>query len=279
LVELFGLIAALAGTGCSLVIDRDRQQCLSDGDCQKRGGDFAGTVCVDQICELAPALGCLGEADRPAPAESRTLTVVIRVRDLITEQPMVGVTGRLCRKLDVTCDEPVGNDLAGDQNGNLIASVDAAFDGYVEIRARHRMPGLYFFHPPVDTDRDAFVPLLSPEALARFAQLEGKPLSPDRGHVMLAAFDCRSRPAAGLRLFALDGGDGETTPFYMGEKFPEMPAMVTDRSGRGGLLNLRPGVVTVAADLAAPDDRRVGAASVLVRSGVITYTSLVPTPR
>jgi hypothetical protein len=280
-VELFALIAVLTGTACTLLVDRDRQQCLSDDDCRKRGGAFAGTVCVDQICELEPTLSCVGAVNGRAPSESRKLTVVIRVRDMITEQPMAEVTGRLCRKLDLSCSEPVGSDFAGDQNGNMVVPVDVGFDGYVELRARDMLPGLYFFHTPVDTDRaDAFVPLLSPAVLARFAQLNGRPLSPDRGHVMVTAQDCQNRPAEGLRLSTLDGGDDQTTPFYVVEKSlvaaANVAAPATDRSGRGGFINVRPGAVTLAADLAAPDDRRAGTASVLVRSGVITYTSLSP---
>jgi hypothetical protein len=278
-IEILALVATLAATACTVLVDRDRQQCLTDDDCRRRGGAFTGSFCKDQICEPDPTWSCLGGVNWAPADESRMFTVIIRVRDLITEQPMAGVSGRLCRKLDLTCNDPLGTEVVADQNGNLVAQVEMGFDGYFEIWAKDKLPGLYFFYPPVAANRDVpFVPMFSPAVLAQFAQLNGKQLVPDRGHVMLGAYDCQQRPAEGLRLITLDG-DGETSPFYVADKFPKVTATETDRSGRGGFINLRPGTVTVAADLAPPDNRRVGAVSVIVRSGVITFTSLVPSPR
>jgi hypothetical protein len=276
LVQLL-VAATLAASACSVLVDRSRQQCYTDDDCHAHGEAFAGSVCIKQVCEPDPTWACLGGVDWPTPTDVRKATVTIKVRDLITEEPMVGVTGRLCRKLDLTCSDPVTSDLAADQNGNLVVIVDVGFDGYVEMRAKDKMPGLYFFYPPVDGDREvSFVPLLNPAVLGQFAQLNGKQLVADRGHVLIGAYDCQKHPAEGLR-FATTDGDGETTPFYVLEKLPKVTATETDRSGRGGFINLRPGTVTVSADLV--DGRHVGSASVLVRSGTITYTSLVPSPR
>jgi hypothetical protein len=275
LVVLLG--AALPASACTVLVDRNRQQCATDDDCRLRGEAFTGSTCVDSVCAPDPTWSCLGVGDPPPAAESRRYTVTIRVRDLVTEQPMPGVSGRLCRKLDLACSQPIGGEIQADQNGDLVTEVELGFDGYAELRAKDKMPGLYFFYPPVDRDRDVpFVPLLPPAVLTQFAQLNGKQLVPDRGHVLMGAYDCLRRPAEGIHLSSLDG-DGDTSAFYVLEKFPKVIATATDRSGRGGFINFRPGPVAVSGDLG--DGRHVASVSLLIRPGTITYTSLAPSPR
>ena len=36
--------------GCSLLLDKDRKQCATNQDCENRGADFAGSVCVASLC-------------------------------------------------------------------------------------------------------------------------------------------------------------------------------------------------------------------------------------
>jgi hypothetical protein len=269
------LALAIIAAGCSVWVDRGREQCSSDQDCQSRGEAFAGSTCQMSVCQPDPTWSCLGSVDWSPPAQSRLATVIIRVRDLVTEQPMLGVTARLCRKLDLTCSQPIGEDLVADQDGNLVMRVEAGFDGYAELRAKDKMPGLYFFYPPVDKDRDVpFVPLLSPPLLAQFAQLNSQQPTSDRGHVLLVAYDCPGHPAEGVHLSTPDG-DG--TAFYVVDKFPKISATATDRSGRAGFINLKAGTVTVVGELA--DERRVSSLGLLIRPGAITYTALVPSPR
>jgi hypothetical protein len=278
LIELaIAVLAALPTTACTVLVDRNRQQCSTNEDCRLRGEAFAGSTCVDFVCAPDPTWACLAVGDAPPPAESRKYTVTIRIRDLVTEQPMPGVVGRLCRKLDITCSQPVGGEIPADQDGNLVVEVEPGFDGYAELRAKDKMPGLYFFFPPVQENRDVpFVPLLPPAVLAQFAQLNGKQLIAGRGHVLLGAYDCLRRPAEGIHLSSVDG-DADTAAFYVLEKFPKVVATETDRSGRGGFINVPPGPVAVAGDLA--DGRHVASVSVLIRPGTITYTSLTPLPR
>jgi hypothetical protein len=271
------VLVALPATGCTVLVDRNRQQCTTDEDCRLRGEAFAGATCFEGVCAPDPTWACLGLGDGPAPADSRTFRVTIRIRDLVTEQPMPGVSGRLCRKLDVTCSQPVGGEIPADQNGDLLLDVEPGFDGYAELRAKDKMPGLYFFYPPVQQDREVpFVPLLPAAVLSQFAQLNGKQLVVERGHVLLGAYDCQRRPAEGIHLTSMDG-DADTAAFYVLEKFPKVIATATDRSGRGGFINLRPGPVVISGDLA--DGRHVASVSLLIRPGTITYTSLAPLTR
>ncbi|MFO0676049.1 MAG: hypothetical protein U0169_05915 [Polyangiaceae bacterium] len=50
----FALVGALAGIGCSLVVANDPKQCVSNAECDGRGGPFTGTLCSDGVCVVDP---------------------------------------------------------------------------------------------------------------------------------------------------------------------------------------------------------------------------------
>jgi hypothetical protein len=98
----------------------------------------------------------------------------------------------------------------------------------------------------------------------------------DRGHVLLGGYDCRHLAAEGMRL-ASDQSDADSSDFYVVNNLPRAGAMATDLSGRGGFINLKEGIATITATLAA-DHRKIATVSLYIRPGTITYTSLVPSP-
>jgi len=55
---------------CSLAFDANRVQCTTDADCVARGADFADSVCVAQLCRVAPCRGadCAGSVDNEPDA-------------------------------------------------------------------------------------------------------------------------------------------------------------------------------------------------------------------
>jgi hypothetical protein len=270
-------MASLVGAGCSVLIDQNRVQCLTNEDCTDHGGEFAtDSVCIQTVCRPNPTWACLADdLPAPAPAESRKATVTLHIRDLVTDLPTPGVTAQVCLKLDVGCSQPVMRNVQGDQDGNVALQLDVGFDGYIELSTKDTMPGLYFFYPPIDGDRDVpLVPLFPPVELSKLAALNAKAVMPDRGHLIVGVYDCQHQPAAGVTLSTPDG-DAATSSFYVLQKIPTATALATDLSGRGGFINLRAGQVAVVGDLA--DGRRVGSANVFVRPGSVTYTSLVPT--
>jgi hypothetical protein len=273
---LAGVAALLDATGCSVLVDPGREQCATDGDCQARGAAFAGSVCRSSICQPDPVWSCLGSVMWPAQ-QPHKVTVTMTVRDLVTEVGTPDVSARLCRKLDPSCADPVAGDLRSDQDGTIVAEVDAGFDGYLEVSAADYMTGLYFFYPPVqDARRITVLPLIRPAVLAQLALVSGQQVVPERGHVLLAAYDCQGQTAAGVRL-SNDRPDALTSGFYVVRKLPSTAATSTDSSGQGGFINLLPGTVNVSGELSS--DRQVAYLSVLVRPGQITFTSLVPSPR
>jgi hypothetical protein len=271
-----GISIAVLAAGCSLLVEPQRQQCQLDSDCHRKDPAMADAVCVQAVCQPNPAWSCLGEVNWPAPSPRRS-SIVFRMRDLVTDAPVVGVTGRVCNKLDFDCARPLATGLVSDGTGTLVFELEAGFDGFVEFGPPGRMPGVYFFYPPVNGDREfPSLPLMSERELAFFASQGGRPIAPDRGHVMLGSYDCLYRPADGVVL-ASEDGDGATAPFYLVKKVPSFSAAGTDSSGRGGLINLRSGSVSITGTLS--DRRHIATVGVFVRPGTITYTTLLPAPR
>jgi len=254
------------------MVDGERQQCLVDSDCTALG---AGAVCTDSVCAPDPAWACLGRVIWPPP-EPRKALVTLRLRDLVTEAPVAGVEAKLCHKLDYFCERPLATGLVSNAFGDLVTEVDTGFDGYVELSAPDKLPGLFFFFPPIDGDREvANLPVIGARDLVLFGNLSGRPALSGRGHVMLGAYDCIWRPAPGVQL-TTEAADVAIRSFYLIEKVPSVTAMATDASGRGGIMNLFPGPAALTGSLL--DGRRLATVGVFVRSDTVTFTTMVPAP-
>jgi hypothetical protein len=270
------VLVCLASASCSVLIDKDRVQCTTDMDCRARGPEFAGAVCSDSTCHPDPIWGCLGSVIFPKPAPG-TYTINIHVRDLVNGGPIAGVTGRLCERPDTTCAAPLSGDMPSNQAGDVVLMVRSGFDGYVELKAPGRMPGLYFIYPPMDADREVpLVPLIEETLVEQLALLNMKTLVPGRGHVLLGTYDCRHIPAEAITLSSPDA-DEQTANFYVLNNLPKIGAPATDASGRGGFINMKGGIVAITANVAA-DNRKIATLSLLVRPGMMTFTSIVPSP-
>jgi hypothetical protein len=270
------VLVCLANASCSVLIDKERVQCTTDTDCHTRGEAFAGTVCVESICQPDPIWGCLGSVTFPKPAPG-SYTVTMHIRDLVTGGVIPGASGRLCERPDTTCSKPISSEIATNDVGDLVLPVRAGFDGYVELQAPGKMHGLYFIYPPADADREIpLVPLLETSLVETLAQLNDKHLVPDRGHVLLGAYDCARKPVEGVTLSVSDSDD-QTAGFYVLNNLPKIGAPFTDASGRGGFINVKSGIVSITANVAA-DNRKIATVSLFVRPGEMTYTAIVPSP-
>jgi hypothetical protein len=270
------VFACLASASCSVLIDKDRVQCTMDSDCRDRGPELAGAICVDSVCHPDPVWGCLGSVVFPKPAPGM-FTVTIHVRDLVNQSPIAGVTGRLCERPDTECKAPISGDIPATPMGDLLLPVRAGFDGYVELNAPGRMPGLYFIYPPVDANREIpLVPMLETALVEQLAILNMRMVVPERGHVLLGGYDCEHKPAEAITLSTPDADD-KTAGFYVLNNLPKIGAPFTDASGRGGFINLKEGIVSITANVAA-DNRKIATVSLLVRQGMMTFTSIVPSP-
>jgi hypothetical protein len=261
---------------CSFMVDPDRVQCSRKEDCEQRGEDFSKSKCVDFFCRKEEPWDCLGKVKWP-DSTSGTVNVVLNLADLVKGQPVSGLSAQVCNKLDTTCASPLVTDLVSDSSGRLTFSIQSGFDGYLESTAGGIMPFLYFFYPPVTSDRDvAWVPILQAAQLATFATMAGGNVMPDRGHLLARAYDCFEKYAEGVS-FSSPEGDSSTTPFYMIKGIPSTKHSETDSSGNGGLLNLPPGTATLTGQL--KDGRTMGMLSAMTKPGRMTLTALVPAPK
>lgn len=304
LVAVFSLL----GSGCSRLVDSDALQCSSKEDCEQRGGKFAGSICVNNFCEPAeqqPTGECSIDEDCTKrggnfadskcvegvcqgpwtcldnvvwpPSTSSSVTVTMNFTDIITGQPVSGISSQICHKLDTTCASPVLRDLVSDSAGRVTFTIQAGFDGYLQSMSTGIMPFLYFFYPPLTSNRDIpAVFILQDTGFATFATLAGGTVMPDRGHVLARTYNCLGKTAEGVR-FSSPEGDNATTPFYMIKGIPSTKHSATDSSGNAGLLNLPPGTATLTGRL--ENGNTMGTLSLLTVAGRMSYTALVPSPR
>lgn len=265
-----------SGTACSTLVDTERQQCKTNDDCTNRGAEYARAVCgADLMCTVPTPWSCLGSVVWPA-AGSGSVTAKISLMDIVTRAPFPGVTARVCRRLDLACEQPLAVGYTSDDQGRLVVDVPSGFDGFLELVSAKAVPGLYFFNPPMTDAREVpFVPMLPLSQLTAFAQIAGAQMSADRGHMALAAYDCFHAPAEGVSLVS-PNADGSSTPFYMINGYPSSKDQATDSSGYAGFLNLPPGSVTVSGRLA--NGEIMGTLSLLLRAGQMTYTTMLPMP-
>ncbi len=297
----------LLAPACSRLVDSDVVQCSVTQDCTQRGGEFADSICVDHFCqpvkqvECSVSLDCTQRGDEfagwvcvdntcqaPGPwtcldnvvwpsSTPGNVTAIINFTDIITGQPVAGVAFQVCHKLDTTCAAPIIRDLTSDSAGRASFTVQSGFDGYFQSTSAGIMPFLYFFYPPLTSNREVpSVPILQETALATFATMAGGTVMPNRGHVLARAYNCLGQTAEGVHFTSPEGND-ETAPFYMIKGIPSTKHSATDSSGNGGLLNLPPGTATLTGVLDNGD--AIGTLSVVTVAGRMTYTAMVPSPR
>lgn len=302
-------LVSLAVGGCSLIVDSEKQQCETDKQCSDKFGAESGLTCTQGLCEPAGckrdadcvALGvgyesalCVdGACEQPSavsePAEWACLdtarepmslpgpfVVTMQLTHMVTMSKLKGVNARLCRALDVTCDAPEETTVS-DNSGQVTLNVTATFRGYVALDTPGLMPTLYFFNPAIDHDQDLGAIQMGPAAvgvgLSEQAMASPKQ-QPDRGIVLMSAYDCQSGFAPGIS-FASSNVDVQTNIFYAIGTFPNVSATETDPDGYGGFINALPGAMTIEGKRAA-DGRSVGQISVLVKPGALTVTRMVP---
>lgn len=206
--------------------------------------------------------------------------MTLHTRNIVTQEPMPGVTAKLCRKLDPACEMPQVGEVLTDKAGNVRFNIEVnesvrGFAGYVQFTRNDLMPGLYFFNPPVDRPVDVPVVQLLSEPLAEALTVQiGAKYAADRGLILLSTFDCSDAVATGISL-EFEARDARSETFYAVDGLPAPGATETDGSGYAGVINALPGNVTLTGRLAA-DQRVVGRLSVFVKPGSITYSRLGP---
>lgn len=277
-----GFVYALTGAtliaSCSLMYDTSEEQCETDADCAAR--NFDGAKCVSNVCQASTGSsewGCVGAVLWPS-AGSGQVTLSMMVIDVLTSAPPQDLDVKLCPKLDVNCTNPSPSGSQFTAEGMLQVTVNAGFDGYLEMSSPTITTSLFFPTRPIweDTVVPGMMPVVSPEGFDGIAQAIGTTRDPALGHTFVMAANCNDEPAGGVRL-EVSKENAQTARYYMVNNAPMASENATDPAGNGGFLNLDPGFATITGYVAA-SGATIGEASFIVRAGAVSYPRVIPTP-
>jgi cytochrome c5 len=272
-------LAALlvASSGCSLALQTAEAQCSTDAECEARGGEFAGTVCLDQVCQAKPVpadpkWGCVGHVDPPMTGGMDTIK--LQLIDLITSKPAKGLSIKLCNKYDPMCSAPIGMPVQ-DAMGWISETVPSDVETYLEVNSSDGsyMPALVFMDH-VAADKNTDIQLVSPEIAKGLGTTAGVMIDPTLGIVLVRTADCTHERSAGVSttIFPSD----KETGFYVINSSVSPNATKTDNAGNAGFVNVAPGNPAITATL-GPDGMAIGKVTTLIRAGYMTFQVVRPT--
>lgn len=301
---------ALATGACSLLFSTSNDQCSSDGDCQTRGAGFASMRCAsNSVCVASDLVGGEGgTADSgpdpfacaslptPTPDPSKQVEMTMRYTDYSTGAPPINMLARLCSSTDSNCEnarstlEGAGPGDAGPEggigwvvvpaDGVLKAKVEYGFEGFFQAKAPQYPPTYRGTAPPLRNPKNEFEQLLLRLSEIKFLSSEstGKTYeSTTHGLVFVFARDCDQKPLASVS-FTTSAVEPIMQLFYVINATPSITDTKTDSLGRGGFMNVPPGVHTFTAWLGEGENKkRIGATRVIVRPGANTTIVVSPT--
>ncbi len=270
-------ISLFACAGCSLALDVAEAQCSTDADCEGRGADFAGTICLDQTCQTKPApvdpkWGCVGKVEPPKAGGMDTIK--LQMLDLISNKPAKGLSIKLCNKYDPMCAAPIGMPVP-DEMGWVSSTVPSDVETYLEVISvdDSYMPALVFMDH-VAAHKNTDIQLVPPDIAKGLGTTAGVTIDPATGIVLVRTADCTDERSAGVSttIFPSD----KETRFYVINSSVSPNATKTDSAGNAGFVNVAPGNPEIAGTL-GPDGMGIGKVTTLIRAGFMTFQVLRPT--
>ncbi len=295
---LAALGLALSCGACSLMFPTSQDQCASDSDCAARGANFASLRCSpSRVCVADDNFACAGSPPA-SPDPSKTVTVSVRYTDFSTGAPPTNTLVRLCATTDSNCANARGT-LEGaraadagveggagwvvpNADGTVSAKVEYGFEGFFETRAPQYPPTYRATSPALTNPQNLLQQLLlRPAEIAFLADsaLGKSGLFDAVGHglVFVLARDCNGALLDGAS-FTTSAKDPSMKLFYVINSAPSIEDTKTDTFGRGGFLNVPPGLHTFTGYLGEGDSKkRFGSGRVLVRAGAATTIAIAPT--
>lgn len=258
--------------GCSLWLEPERLQCVTDVDCERRGGDFVGTLCIERACRPNPHWSCTDEA-RPELAATEQAILRISLVDVASEQTVPAVNGQLCKLADAACESPVA-ELYSDSDGTIEQPIVGGFEGYLQFEMPGYLPMLYLVPSFIREDSTLEVPMAREELLPELAAALDVHIDPDRGHVILYVEDCFGEMAADVILSSPQAGE-DTVRFFVLADGVSTAADATGEVGLGGFINFNPATPAIRAEVKATG-RRLRPISLIVRPGYVTVAAVQP---
>jgi hypothetical protein len=148
-------LVAVALAGCTLIVDADSPQCLSNADCVARGPGFADAVCERRAC-VVPVIAAERNLACKAPSSSGLPTVNY---SFAIQLPTSGGSGaatsfrvQACQQLDVDCEAPVAGPFDVTAGTLYAFPLPQGFSGCFQIASEAALPALYFVPRPVVAD-------------------------------------------------------------------------------------------------------------------------------
>lgn len=291
-------VALLALGACTLLLPAD-VQCATDDDCARRGGPLTGTTCVEAVCvgidasappttdaQVEAAVdtkpdtgGPFGCKDTPKPQGDPTkpVTLVQPIYNVVSGAPLVGLTSRLCSRVDPNCSSPAAT-LTTDGQGALTAKVFYGFEGFFELKGTEVMDSLIMSNPPLFGDsRRPPVPLPTRAVVDFYAQqVTGTSLDTTLGALLVRTTDCDITPLRGTTA-TVGSATSKTKLFFVYNNTPRTDVNSTNEEGALGFFNVPvgPALVTVTDQATGA---RIGQTSVVIRANFLSLVYLTPSP-
>lgn len=245
-------------------------ECELDEECAERGIEYVDGRCVDGQCRPNPRWRCesTGATDKPE------IQLDVFVRDSVTLEPIRDSRVLVCKKLDITCGEPV-LETTTNKEGHVLFTVKSDFAGYLQFdKNKSYAPAIYQLPPyfPADGKLQP-APLLGAGLVDSLAELLGSKLDPARGNMMLVAEDCFGMPLPGVSFETKL--DAKAVQLYVRDLLPTTTVQETDVVGNGGFLNYSPGNAVIGTVL-RESGLKLSTVSLLVRPGFITVAYIRP---
>jgi len=179
----------------------------------------------------------------------------VPIIDLVSGAPVLGLTAKVCRRLDVNCLSPITT-VTGDDAGILSATVPSGFDGFFEVEKAGYCTALVYMESAVTAPTVRISANLAQPAIVTFLKEAAYPdANLDKGVSFISTLDCAGRLSDGVNVVSAE--DAATTTIYLVNGSPSIKVDRTGGEGRAAVVDLVPGFSTVRCSVAA-DKARIG---------------------
>lgn len=289
-LRLLGMAIALsccssAFLSCSLLVDIHTAQCSKKADCRRLGLDEH--ICVESMCveskpEQETRFLCQ-QKPWPEPNDDEHVDYQVKIEQLMGSTPFKNIEVRACPSLDTECKKPFAKERS-DRKGRVSFDLPVGYRGHLHLVPPEDDPSVipvsaFIFPPP---SKDASDPKLDSivvahlETLQDLAKQANQELDQNGAHLIFEALDCDSHPLDHVEI-TTSVRQEKTWGFYIGPSGQIDPGQkYTGPSGRGAILNLPPGFVTVTGTHTKTG--KIFEETIYVLPGTMSSVAVVPSP-
>lgn len=264
---------------CSLTIDTDRVQCHATSDCADLG--FPDMECQESLCvvpEETP-FSCL-DVEWPLQG-TESVETKITARSLVPE-PVPGLTIKMCNTvLDTGCESPLAESVT-DVDGIATQSVVAGFRGHFFLPSQSAAQAPYILHmtpppnPEAPSTLESGITITSLQTIKDLSAVAQQPFVDGRGHFFFTARGCDGQVLSGVKITIVDAPEDLVVAYLDTTGLPDLSLADsgTGASGRGAIINVQTGFVTVRAS--HDDVGKIFEQVLLFAADTVTTTTVVP---